>query len=430
MLTKKSDPRAGRRAVLAWCLYDAGNSAFATVIITFVFSVYFARSIVGDETHGSTLWSYALAVSGLLVALASPVLGALADHYGPRKPGLVFFSLVCIVPAALLYFGAPHAPEAQILLLLGCLVLANAGFEIALVYANAMLPDIAPPSMMGRISGWAWAAGYAGGLVCLALTLVLLVGIGDMKPLLPLPRDQSQNVRAAAPLTALWFALLSLPLLLWAPDRARQGVTLRQAAGQGLKQLGATLRGIRGEGNIFRFLLGSAIYRDGLNTLFAMGGLYAADVFSMDFTDILVFAIGLNVTSGIGAFLFAYLDDAIGSRRTALIALAGLCVCGAIILPLHDKNAFIGMALLLGLFIGPAQSASRTLAARLAPPGKLTQTYGLYALTGKAVSFGGPLAYGLATHFFGLQQAGMATIILFWLAGMALLATVKEERAA
>lgn len=423
-----SENGRGRRAIAAWCLYDAGNSAFAAVIITFVFSVYFARGIVGDETHASTLWSYALALSGVLVALASPVLGAAVDHHGPRKPGLVLFSVICIVATAFLYIGAPRAETAMIVGVLALVVLANTAFEIALVYANAMLPDIAPPAMLGRVSGWAWAAGYAGGLVCLVLALLLLVGVGGMAPLLPLPQDQSQHLRAVAPLTALWFALLGVPLLFWVPDRGRAGISLRAAAARGLRQLGGTLRRVRDQGNLFRFLIGSAFYRDGLNTLFAMGGLYAADVFGMSFTEILIFAIGLNVTAGIGAFLFAWLDDGIGSRRTVMISLAGLVGCGLAILTAQDKNVFIGLSLALGLFIGPAQSAGRTLAARLSPPETLAQTYGLYALTGKAAAFAGPLAYGLATSAFGAQQAGMASIILFWLAGMALLATVKEGK--
>lgn len=412
-----------RKSILAFCLYDAGNSAFGTVIITFVFSVYFARGVVGDETQGAALWSYAIAISGFIIALASPFLGAVADHYGARKPGLALFSALCIVPTALLYFAAPG----MVTLALVLLVIANTGFEIALVYANAMLPHIAPQNMIGRVSGWAWGAGYGGGLICLALTLFCLVGLGDMKPFITLPQEHSEHVRAAAPLTALWFAALTIPLLLWTHDVERTGLTISAAMRKGLMQLRDTLTRARHHKNLMTFLIASAIYRDGLNTLFAVGGLYAAGMFGMNFTEILIFAIGLNVTAGLGAAAFAHADDKWGSKRTVMISLAGLLVTGIAILLIHDKNIFIALALALGIFMGPAQAASRTLAARLSPPDMVAQTYGLYGFTGKSVSFFGPLAFGLATSAFDSQRAGMATIILFWLAGMALLALVREK---
>lgn len=413
-----------KKSILAFCLYDAGNSAFATVIITFVFSVYFARGVVGDETRGAALWSYAIAASGFLTALASPLLGAVADHYGARKPGLALFSTLCIVPTALLYFAAPG----MVTFTLTLLVAANTAFEIALVYANAMLPHIAPQNMIGRVSGWAWGAGYLGGLVCLALVLILLVGLGGMKPLLPLPQGHSEHIRAAAPLTALWFSLLTVPLLLWTHDVEKTNLKIGAGIRKGLRQLRETAQAARAHKNLMRFLIGSALYRDGLNTLFAVGGLYAAGTFGMNFTEILIFAIGLNVTAGLGAAVFAHADDKWGSKRTVMIALAGLLAAGAAILFTHDKNTFIALALALGIFMGPAQAAGRTWAARLSPPDMVAQTYGLYALTGKAVSFFGPLAFGLATHAFSGQRAGMATILLFWLAGMALLAKVTEDR--
>ena len=412
-----------RKSIFAFCLYDAGNSAFGTVIITFVFSVYFARGIVGDETRGAALWSYAIAASGFLTALASPVLGAVADHYGARKPGLALFSALCIVPCALLYFAAPG----MVTLALALLVIANTGFEIALVYANAMLPHIAPPGLMGRVSGWAWGTGYLGGLVCLALTLFGLVGLGDMKPLLSLPREHSEHIRAAAPLTALWFAALTVPLLLWTNDVKKTGLTIAASVRKGLRQLGDTMRTARHQKNLLTFLIASALYRDGLNTLCAVGGLYAAGTFGMNFTEILIFAIGLNVTAGLGAAVFAHADDKWGSKRTVMIALAGLILSGAAILLTQDKNIFIALALALGIFMGPAQAAGRTMAARLSPPGMIAQTYGLYSFTGKSVSFFGPLAFGLATSAFGSQRAGMATIILFWGAGMLLLAKVRGK---
>lgn len=420
---------AGKKAIIGWCLYDAGNSAFSTVIVTFLFSVYFARGVVGDETAGSALWGYAVAASGVIVALMAPLLGALADHYGARKSALTLFSLLCILATSALYGAAPAASPVQITIILAIFVIANTGFEMALVYANAMLPHIAPVKMIGRISGWSWAAGYAGGLVCLVLALILFVGIDGFSPLLALPQDQSQHIRATAPMTALWFAVMSVPLLLWTGDAGRTGLALRAAAARGWAQLVGSIRNVKSQRDMMLFLLSSALYRDGLNTLFAVGGLYATGTFGMSFSEILVFAIGLNVAAGLGAVLFSFADDFIGSKKTIILSLLGLVVTGAGIFITADKDVFILLAMALGIFIGPAQAASRTMVARLSPVGAMTQNYGLYALTGKTVSFLGPLCFALATSAFDSQRAGMATIIVFWLAGLAVLMLVKERRA-
>ncbi len=415
-----------KKSIFAWCLFDWGNSAFATVIVTFIFSVYFARGIVGDEVAGSAQWGYALALSGILIALLSPPLGAIADDYGARKKFLIFFSLLCVIPTALLWFAVPDPAFGNVLMVLTLVVIANVGFEIALVFANAMLPHIAPPRMIGRISGWAWGLGYMGGLFCLVLSLVCLVGLGEMKPLIPLPQGQSEHIRATGPLVALWFSIFLLPLLLFTDDVGRTGMGMGAAARKGVSDLIHTLKNIRRYKNLATFLAASMIYRDGLNTLFAVGGLYAAGTLGMTFEQILIFAIGLNVTAGMGAMGFAWLDDGIGSRRTIMIALAGLIVTGIGVIMVADVKVFIGLALVLGLFLGPVQSASRTLAARLAPPDMINQTYGFYGLTGKCISFLGPLLFAIATQAFDSQRAGIATIIGFWLVGMVLLAKVKE----
>ncbi len=425
-LKTKEKKSCGSRAVGAWCLYDWANSAFGTVIITFVYSIFFARGIIGDETQGSALWGYAIAFSGFLIALTSPVLGAVADYYGARKRWLAIFAALSIIAVALLWFGRPDPSVYNIIFILALVVVANATFELSLVFYNAMLPHIAPPHLMGRLSGWGWGLGYLGGLSCLALTLFALIGLGGAAPWLPLPQDESQHIRASALLTALWFALFAIPLLLWVRDDGRSGLSLREAVSKGLARLKETIMHVRQYGNLVRFLIASALYRDGLATLFAVGGLYAAGTFGMDFDEILIFAIGLNVTAGLGALAFAFMDDYAGSKRTIMIGLAGLIAFGAATLLVQDKTVFILLALGLGLFVGPAQAAGRTLAARLAPPGMVAQTYGLYAFTGKSIAFLGPLCFALATDIFDSQRAGIATILLFWLAGMALLMKVRE----
>jgi UMF1 family MFS transporter len=307
-------------------------------------------------------------------------------------------------------------------------VFASVAFELANVFYNAMLPSVAPPGMTGRVSGWGWGLGYMGGLACLAVALFGLIGFGGAPPLLPVPAAEQAGVRATALLVAAWFAVFALPLFLFAPDRPATGIGAGRAVREGLATLWRTLREVRRYGDIVRFLIASALYRDGLATLFAVGGLYAAGTIGMDFDRILVFAIGLNVTAGLGAAGFAFLDDAAGSKRTVLLALGGLIGFGVPLLLISDADWFIVLALGLGLFVGPAQAASRSLLARLAPPHMETEMFGLYALTGKSIAFLGPVLFGLVTAAFDSQRAGMATILLFFVAGGALLLTVREPR--
>jgi UMF1 family MFS transporter len=325
---------------------------------------------------------------------------------------------------ALLWLATPARD--QVSFALTCVLIATVAFELANVFYNAMLDDVAPKGMLGRVSGWAWGLGYAGGLCCLAVALVGFIRTDS--PWFGLSRDGAENVRATALLVAVWFGVFSIPLFLFTPDAPETGVRPRAAIREGLVQLLHTVRGLRRHTDSLRFLIASALYRDGLATLFAMGGLYAAGTFAMPMEEILMFAMGMNVTAGLGAAGFAWLDDAIGSRRTVLFALMGLVGFGLPILLVSDPTAFVLIALGLGIFVGPAQAASRSLMARLAPPELETEMFGLYAFAGKSVAFLGPLAFAFATDIFGSQRAGVATILLFFIAGGAILHGVREPK--
>ena len=420
-----------KKKMAAWCVYDWANSAFATVILTFVFSVYFGRGVVGDETLGASYWSYAVAVSAIFIAVLGPLTGAIADGTKRLKRALILLTCLCAGFTAMLWFATPTGGLGVILFVLGMLVLANVTFELSLVIYNSMLGAIAPPSSWGRMSGWAWGLGYMGGLVCLVIVLLGLVGLGETPPFLSLPQENSEHVRASALLVAGWIIVFSLPMFLLFKDPPKQAKvkTKKSLVKAGFADLWQTLKSLRAHPHLLRFLIASAFYRDGLNTLFAVGGLYAAGVYGMSFQDILIFAIGLNVTAGLGAFLFSFVDDRIGSKRTILIALVALFCFGASTLIVDDKDIFMILALCLGLFIGPAQAASRTLAVRLSPPEMAGQTFGLYAFTGKSVSFLGPLCFGLVTAAFDNLRAGMVVILFFWVVGGLIIWSVKEKRA-
>lgn len=409
----------------SWALYDWANSSFSAVIITFIFSVYFAESVVGDEIRGTALWSYTIAASGIIVALLAPVLGGISDYTERRKMPLVLSALLCIVATACLWIAPPGASLSMIYLILILVCLANIGVELSLVFYNAMLPDIAEKEEKGKLSGMAWALGYAGGLACLLLVLFVFIGLGDIKPLIKMSQEEAAHIRIVAPFTALWVLLFSLPLFLFVREKsvstARNGKTKSTI----LSNLKNTINTLKNNTNMTWFLLSSALYRDGLVTLFAVGGLYAAGVYNMDFQEILLFAIALNVTAGIGAMAMARLDDLWGSKRVIVMSLLGLIVTATVILLTSDKILFLGLALFLGLFMGPVQSASRVMVSHLSDQKNMSQSYGLYAFTGKSIAFVGPLLYGMATEIFNSQQAGMLSIIMFWVAGLLLLTKVK-----
>lgn len=413
---------AGPRARAAWCLYDWGNSAFPAVILTFVFAAYFTRGVAADPVSGTAQWGTAISLSALAIAVASPVLGAIADRGGRRMPWLGLFTGLCVAATGALWFAAP-SPE-WVVFALVMLGIANFSFELATVFYNAMLPDIVAPARMGRLSGWGWGLGYAGGLVCLVLVLFGFVQ-ADPVPF-GLERDAAEHVRVAGPIAAAWYAVFALPLFLLVPDRAATGLGIAGAVGDGLRQLATTVRNIRQHRTSLRFLIAHMVYADGLNTLFAFGGVYAAGTFDMSVDEVIVFGIALNLTAGIGAFAFAWVDDMVGAKPTIMIALVALTVLGAAILLVEDKTWFWVFGLMLGCFFGPAQAASRSLMARLAPPGMQAEMFGLYALSGKATAFVGPALLGWVTVLADSQRAGMATILVFFIAGIWLLWPLRE----
>lgn len=411
-----------RSATVAWCLYDWANSAYPTVIATFVFAAYFTRGIAPDEIAGTTAWGNAMGISGLLIALLAPVLGAVADQTGRRKPWLGGLTLACIAGSALLWYAAPDAEWMLYALVL--VALSNAAFELGTAFYNAMLPEVAPPSRMGRVSGLAWGLGYAGGLACLVIALKVFVQADP--PPFGLDPDQAEPVRATVLLVAVWYALFAWPLFVFVPDRPRAaaGVGTATIVRRALRELWATLKALRSYGPVPRFLLARMIYIDGLNTLFAFGGIYAAGTFGMSFAEIIVFGIAMNVAAGLGAALFGWADDSMGPKRTITIGLVGVIVFGAAILIVRDVALFWPLALAMGLFFGPVQASSRSLMARLAPPEVRNELFGLYAVSGKVTAFAGPLAVGWATALADSQRIGMATILVFLAVGLWLLRKV------
>jgi UMF1 family MFS transporter len=419
---------AGKSTTLgrvSWALYDWANSPFTTLIITFVFSAYFARAVVGDEVQGQSLWGYTAAISGAVIAIFSPIFGSIADAGGPRKPWLLVFTLVCIGGSYMLWYVEPD--PAFIVQAMIWVIVANIAFEFGIVFNNAMLPDIVAEDRIGRWSGWAWGIGYFGGLA--ALVLALYGFVQTETPLFGIGKESAANIRVVGPIVAIWFALFVWPMFAFTPDRVRNTKTVGEKLSSGLGNLVATLKKVRHYRNIALFLIARMIYADGLATVFAIGGVYAAGAFKMEFAQVIMFGILLNVTAGIGAFGFAWIDDWIGSKPTIVISLIGLIATALVAILVRDVTWFWVAGALLGIFVGPAQAASRTMLARMAPPELSTEFFGLFALTGKATAFLGPLLVGVFTDAFDSQRVGLTVVLAFFAVGLLLLLPVKEERA-
>lgn len=408
-----------RRAVFAWCLYDWANSAFPAVITTFVFATYVTQSVAADPVSGAAAWAGATTVAGLIIALLSPVLGAIADATRDQKRWLAASATVMALACLAMWFVTP-APTSLILALVAFCV-ATVAFEVSVVFYNALLPGLAPASHVGRISGWGWGLGYAGGIACLGLMLWLFVL--PVRPALGLDKAAAEHVRVAGPLTALWLAAFALPLFLFVvPPRVARRESMAAVARRGLDDLIGTLRLLWREHHALGwFLIANMVWSNGLTTLFGFGAIYAAGTFGMTTEEVLYFGIALNVTAGAGAFAFAWVDDRLGSRRTIAIGLGALIVVSGALLLVSSKGAFWALALALGPFLGPVQAAGRTMCARLAPADRIAQVFGLFALSGRFTAFLGPMALGMVTAATQSQRWGMATILPFFAIGLWLL---------
>ncbi len=443
-----------RAAVISWIFFDWAAQPYFTLITTFVFAPYFATHVASDPASGQALWGFATAAAGLLIALMSPVLGAIADASGRRKPWIAAFGALLVIGSCLMWFGKPGDATVIPPLLLAYGI-ATIGAEFATVFNNAMMPSLVPPNQIGRLSGTGWATGYIGGILSLILVLGFLAANPDtgrtlfgFVPLFGLDPVTHQGDRITGPLTGIWFIIFVLPMFLLTPDYPAKR-PVREALRAGLIELKQTLGELPKQKSMAAFLLANMIYTDGLVSLFAFGGIYAAGTFGWHTIQIGSFGILLAIAGTFGAWLGGKLDDSLGPKRviagSMLILLVSIV---AILLVDKDSILFIPVAppepggalfsgaaerayLVLGCLIGaaggPLQAASRTLLIRLAPKDRIAQYFGLFALTGKVTSFIGPLLIGVVTAITASQKAGMAMLVVFFVAGLALLARVRDE---
>ncbi|ABD04795.1 Major facilitator superfamily MFS_1 [Rhodopseudomonas palustris HaA2] len=453
--SRESVPRTypSRAAVGGWILFDWAAQPYFTLITTFIFAPYFATYVAPDPATGQSLWGFATAASGLLIALASPILGAVADASGRRKPWIAVFGAMLVIGSSLMWFGRP-GDAGVILPLLIAYAIATIGVEFATVFNNAMMPNLVPPEKIGRLSGTGWATGYVGGILSLILVLGFLAAnpqtgktLIGVTPLFGLDAASHEGDRITGPLTGLWFMVFVLPMFLLTPDFPAK-LSVKAAVGEGLRELRETLRDLPQRRSLASFLLANMIYTDGLVSLFAFGGIYATGTFGWGTIQIGSFGVILAIAATFGAFIGGRLDDALGSKRVIagsivllLIAISGILLIdpshilfvevtppqpGGALFAAPAERAYLLLGCLIGIAGGPLQAASRTLLIRIAPRDRIAQYFGLFALTGKVTSFVGPLLIATVTAITASQKAGMAVLVLFFVGGLALLTRVRN----
>jgi len=409
-------------------LWDWGSAAFNAVILTFVFSVYLTDA-VGDDLPGdvsANSWlGYSIGAAGFLIALMAPVIGQRADSAGRRKLSVGAWTTLTVVAMAGLFLVKDDYHFLWLgLLLLG---LGSIFFQLAEVSYFAMLTQVSTPATIGRVSGFGWAMGYFGGIVLLlGVYLGLIAGDGDTRGFAGVPTAEGLNIRVVALVAAGWFLVFALPLVFRVPEVPRSAQPSRLGVVGSYRKLFADLRDLyRADPHTVYFLGASALFRDGLAAIFTFGAVLAVTVYGIDAGDVLVFGVAANVASAAGALVGGRLDDRLGPKPVIVGSLVGMLVAGGILLFVSGPTMFWIFGLFLTLFVGPAQSSSRAFLARLAPPGQEGQLFGLYATTGRAVSFLAPTLVGLFTYLFSSNRAGILGILLVLAVGLLALWPVR-----
>jgi UMF1 family MFS transporter len=424
-----------RRTIFGWALWDWGTSAFSVIITTFVFPLYIVNELFlnksgypnteGDLSSGFQ-WSFV--VAGFIVAIAAPIIGQRADASGGLRAWLATNTIVVGVATIGLAAIAPNPSFWIIGLIL--YVVANVFYEFAFVNYNTVLVRITTSKNIGRVSGFGWGLGYIGGIVALLVVLVLFIGLSGETGLLGITPDNALNVRLSFAFAGVWAILFALPVFFIAPKKpagsARKKLSIFASYGKLFKDIA---RLYREDLPTFSFLIASAIFRDGLAAVFTLGAVIAATVFGFDFTSIMFFGIAANIVGGIGVFIGGALEDKFGPKAIIMVSLCGLIVAGLFVFFFRDMGQitfWIG-GLLLSLFVGPTQSSSRSFLGRLTKPGKEGELYGLYATTGRGLSWLTGLLFAVMAGLLGGDAFGILAIVFVLLIGLLLMIPIRPQ---
>jgi UMF1 family MFS transporter len=389
-----------------YSLYDFANSAFVTIIITFIFSNYFVSSIVQDDVNGQAYWGWTISISGFLVAISGPFLGVIADKKNTNSFILKISTFTCIIFTTLLWFSKPEPKYIFFALFIVCI--ANYFYELSSIFYNSILINTTNQKKLGFASGISFALGYFGGVIALLITINFIIQSDYLKNL-----GENINYRASVIFVATWFLIFSLPLLfsikIEKKNKKKRILNLRKLLwDQGLTK-------------ISKFLLARLLYGDGLNTIFVMGGIFAVSIFQLNLKELLFMSILMNMAAVIGAWLGGYFNDRFNCKNTILISLIFLISFLILIILTKTKLYFFIFSALLGFFIGPIQSASRVMISKMIRHEDQNKAFGLFATSGKLTSFIGPALVGSATLIFESQRIGFSTVLVLLISGLIIL---------
>jgi MFS transporter, UMF1 family len=406
---------ATRGQVFSWALFDFANTAFYVLILTVGYPLYFKEIVTRGSSQGDLLWGSAFSISMVIVALFSPILGAVADYGAGKKRFLGIFTSFCILATALLFF----VDTGMILIGMILLILANIGFEAGLVFYDAFLPEISTERTYGRVSGYGFALGYAGSLVTLAISYPLYSnGFGEANLF---------NIRFSFLLAAAFFLVFSIPLFLFLPDKQRTASLKLDFIKIGFARLRTTYQQFPRYKNIARFLLSYFIYIDGVNTIIIFSSIFARETLKLDIGEIVLFFAAVQTSALAGSLLFGIIADHMGHKRT-LSATLILWLCIVLIAYfVQDKWLFYIVGVLAGVALGSSQSTSRSLMSDITPQDKKTEFFGFYSFFGKASAILGPFVFGLISSYLN-QRLAILSIGILLLLGLILLQRVEERR--
>jgi UMF1 family MFS transporter len=416
-----------RRATAAWCLFDFANSSYTTIIITVAFSVYFREVVVNArDNSGDRLWGVSNFIAMASVALISPVIGAVADYSGRKKLFLILTTLVTVGASALLSLAGPGDLALAMLLYIA----GTIAFEMGYAFYNAFLPDVSTPATAGRISGWGWAVGYIGGLICTLACQPLISrplrdGSGALAP------EGIRGYQSAFIVVAVFYIVFAMPAFLWLRESPPLGRLKGTAAyvRAGFSRVRETLGHLRRYRDAARFILASMFFNDGITTVISFAGIYAITTMGFSTAEMVTLFLVLNLVAFPGSLVAGYLGDAIGARRTLAGTLVLWMVTVLVGCLATTKAVFWAMAAGAALGVGSTQAVGRAFMSQITPPSRESEFFGFYVLSGKLGSMFGPLTFGVISHYSGSQRLAIVSLLPFFLVGLLLMLSIDERRA-
>lgn len=395
--------------VFVWTLFDFANTSFSIIVVTFLYAVYFKKTVAGNEAIGDLYWSISTSIAMIITAIISPVLGAIADFSAGKKRFLLFFTSLCVIGTASLYFIGPG----QIFWGIVIFVIANVGFEAGLVFYDAFLPEITTPKNYGRVSGYGFGMGYLGSLATLAIVFPLI---------------EASMIKETFPVAAAFFLFFSLPLFFFLKETRNKVETHQSFISIGLGRVWTTLTHLKNYKNLAIFLVAYFFYIEGVNTVIFFSGNYASTTLGFSEMELLIFFIVVQTTAILGSVLFGIIADKIGQKKTIVITLFMWLVTVALAFFVYDKTGFYIVGLIAGSAMGSSQSTSRSLMSKLTPPEKKTEFFGFYSFFGKSSAVIGPLVFGLVSFLSGDQRIAIISITFFFIIGLLILTKVKDPK--